>query len=137
MTSEQRLLEDLGRRLRQAREEAGQALAAVARAAGLSRRHLTEIEAGNVLRRLPSLPTEPEILAAGTRVHHQMAGGGGYGDPLTRAPERVAEDLADGLVTEAHARAVYGVVFSDPKMAEIDRPSTDDLRAQMRAAQQT
>ncbi|SRR5579875_1203204 len=34
--------------------------------------------------------------------------GGGYGDPLSRPRSLVAEDLADGLVTEEEARHVYG-----------------------------
>lgn len=43
---------------------------------------------------------------------HRTAGGGGWGDPLAREPERVAEDVADGKVTPAAARARYGVVVA-------------------------
>ena len=46
-------------------------------------------------------------LAAGTLVHLQSAGGGGYGDPRERDPARIAEDLKNGYVTEAGA-AAYG-----------------------------
>ncbi|WP_428925027.1 hydantoinase B/oxoprolinase family protein [Marinibacterium sp. SX1] len=95
---------------------------------------LTEIATGDTTRRLPSLPTEPETLAAGTRVSHRMAGGGGHGDPLDRAPQRVADDLADGLVTAAHARAAYGVVFADADRAIVDPEATAALRASLRAA---
>jgi XRE family aerobic/anaerobic benzoate catabolism transcriptional regulator len=42
----QALLRDLGRRLRSLRDEAGLSVSELARLAGLSRRHLTEIEAG-------------------------------------------------------------------------------------------
>ncbi|MFN0242466.1 MAG: shikimate kinase [Planctomycetota bacterium] len=42
----QRLLQDLGRRLRAARERRGLSVSALAAAAGVSRRHLTEAEAG-------------------------------------------------------------------------------------------
>jgi XRE family transcriptional regulator, aerobic/anaerobic benzoate catabolism transcriptional regulator len=45
-SSSQELLGDLGRRLRVARERAGHSLSGLARLAGMSRRHLTEIEAG-------------------------------------------------------------------------------------------
>jgi N-methylhydantoinase B len=40
------------------------------------------------------------------RIH--TANGAGYGDPGERAPELVAEDLRNGLLTPDHAREVYG-----------------------------
>jgi N-methylhydantoinase B len=39
---------------------------------------------------------------------HRTAGGGGWGDPAHRDPERIAEDVADGKVTPEAARADYG-----------------------------
>jgi N-methylhydantoinase B len=36
------------------------------------------------------------------------AGGGGFGDPKSRAAAAVAEDVAQGYVTAASAREVYG-----------------------------
>jgi len=59
-------------------------------------------------------------------------GGGGYGDPLDRAPERVAADVADALVSVEAARDVYGVVLGLD--GEPDRQSTQELRAHGRAA---
>ncbi|MFI0845879.1 hydantoinase B/oxoprolinase family protein [Mesorhizobium sp. IMUNJ 23232] len=47
-------------------------------------------------------------------------GGGGYGDPLDREPERVAADVADGLVGLETARDVYGVVLSSAGVADPD-----------------
>ncbi|HEY4349167.1 MAG TPA: hydantoinase B/oxoprolinase family protein [Gaiellaceae bacterium] len=44
---------------------------------------------------------------------HQMAGGGGWGDPLLREPARVREDVLDGKVTRGGALAGYGVVIAD------------------------
>jgi N-methylhydantoinase B len=41
----------------------------------------------------------------------RSAGGGGYGDPLERDPERVAVDVAEGYVSEQAARQLYGVVL--------------------------
>lgn len=38
-------------------------------------------------------------------------GGGGYGDPLTRDPMLVAQDVAAGLVSSGRARDVYGVTL--------------------------
>ena len=37
--------------------------------------------------------------------------GAGYGDPVLRAPELVAEDVAEGKTTVEQAREIYGVVF--------------------------
>ena len=39
------------------------------------------------------------------------AGGGGYGDPMERDPERVRMDVARGWETPERAREVYGVVL--------------------------
>ena len=46
------------------------------------------------------------------------AGGGGYGDPLKRPIERVAEDVREGYVSAAHAREVYGVVLAADRSLE-------------------
>lgn len=48
------------------------------------------------------------------------AGGGGYGDPLSRDPEAVKEDVADGYVTPEGAKRDYGVVVKeiDAELAE-------------------
>jgi N-methylhydantoinase B len=35
-------------------------------------------------------------------------GGGGWGDPRDRDPERVAQDVLDELVSEKAARSIYG-----------------------------
>ncbi len=40
------------------------------------------------------------------------AGGGGYGDPLTRDPERVRHDVMEGWVSLAQAKDVYGILLS-------------------------
>lgn len=36
-------------------------------------------------------------------------GGGGYGDPSARDPERVREDVENGVVTPEHAHETYGI----------------------------
>jgi N-methylhydantoinase B len=50
----------------------------------------------------------------------QSSGGGGYGDPLERELGRVAEDLAEGVVTRETAERVYGVVVRDDGAASGD-----------------
>jgi N-methylhydantoinase B len=56
-------------------------------------------------------------------------GGGGFGDPLDRAPEAVANDVAGGLVTTARAREVYGVALAD---GEVDIAATATLRTRLK-----
>jgi len=65
------------------------------------------------------------------------AGGGGFGDPLERDPERVKEDVADGYVSIKRALEDYGVVVNevDAELAEyeVDRAATDRERDRIRA----
>src|SRR5262249_756839 len=60
----------------------------------------------------------------------QSAGGGGYGDPLDREPERVAVDVRDGLVSAARARDVYGVVLTSEAL--VDAAATSARREELR-----
>ena len=55
-------------------------------------------------------------LSKGTLVHLQSAGGGGYGNPSERAPERMRADMRDGYVTPAGAKT-YGVSEPPPRTA--------------------
>lgn len=48
-------------------------------------------------------------LRAGDRVRITTGGGGGWGDPLDRAPEAVGADVRDGLLDAAGAERVYAV----------------------------
>jgi N-methylhydantoinase B len=50
-----------------------------------------------------------QVVPKGRRLVLQLPGGGGMGDPKARDPELVRQDVADGLVTAANAKAVYGV----------------------------
>ncbi len=52
----------------------------------------------------------PEFeVVPGDVVLYTWQGGGGYGDPLDRDPQRVADDVALGIISEEKARMVYGV----------------------------
>ncbi|MCP5367972.1 MAG: hydantoinase B/oxoprolinase family protein [Hyphomicrobiales bacterium] len=55
------------------------------------------------------------------------SGGGGWGDPLDRDPDRVLGDLLDGVISEAAARDCYGVVLA-PGGQAVDAAATEDLR---------
>tara|TARA_B110000196_G_C21065380_1_gene624585 strand:- start:885 stop:1226 length:342 start_codon:yes stop_codon:yes gene_type:complete len=54
-------------------------------------------------------------------------GGGGYGDPKSRDPERVLQDVREGIVSRNRAEEVYGIVIDDNM--EIDKTATQSLRA--------
>ncbi len=65
-------------------------------------------------------------IPGGDRLLVHTPGGGGYGDPFSRDPDAVANDVADGLVSAATAERVYGVVLDaelriDPAGTEIRR----------------
>jgi N-methylhydantoinase B len=57
----------------------------------------------------------------------ELPGGGGFGDPRQRDPERVAEDVADGLITRAAAASDYGVALASD--GTVDAAATARLRA--------
>ena len=57
-------------------------------------------------------------MAAGSVVHMQTGGGGGFGNPRERDPERVRTDILDGFVTLEAARRDYGVII-DPETLEV------------------
>ncbi len=60
------------------------------------------------------------------------SGGGGYGDPVERDPEAVADDVAAGRVTRDWAHRAYGVVLTGPAGSErVDEPATEARRAAM------
>ena len=72
---------------------------------------------------------EDIAVAAGDKLHFITWGGGGWGDPLTRDPALVAEEVAQGLVTAAGALK-YGVVLAE---GEVDSSATETLREKTRA----
>jgi N-methylhydantoinase B len=84
---------------------------------------------------LPVLMTSVARLRRGDVYRHVMSGGGGFGDPLERAPERVLQDVIEDKVSRAHAAAAYGVVVVDgPKGPALDLAATRARRAGMRSA---
>jgi N-methylhydantoinase B len=57
----------------------------------------------------------------------ELAGGGGYGDPLKREPERVRLDVVRGYVSLDAALKDYGVIFNAD--LSVDLVATNALRA--------
>jgi N-methylhydantoinase B len=66
------------------------------------------------------------LLREGDRVVLRSAGGGGYGDPLRRDAEIVAEDVRIGYVSERVAQEVHGVVLNAD--GTVDRVATGAAR---------
>jgi N-methylhydantoinase B len=64
-----------------------------------------------------------------TKFVFRTAGGGGWGDPLSRPPKKVVRDVQDGIVSEERAESVYGVIVED---GELDADATEMLRADRR-----
>jgi N-methylhydantoinase B len=58
------------------------------------------------------------------------ASAGGYGDPLLRDPERVAEDYREGRLTREWAQRAYGVVLDDE--GAVLWSETERLREELR-----
>lgn len=73
-------------------------------------------------------------IAVGDRIHIHSGGGGGFGPPWRRPPERVAADVRQRYVTRDAARREYGVVLTEA--GEV-APETQRLRAAMAAADPT
>ncbi len=60
---------------------------------------------------------------AGDRLLAKTPGGGGWGDPLERDPQSVADDVRTGLVSVAAAEADYGVVVDETGRIDVAAPS--------------
>ena len=78
------------------------------------------------------LSCEEEAVLGPNDVHVMFwQGGGGYGDPLLRSPDKVATDVVEMRVTESSARNIYGVVLRD---LAVDEPATEAQRADIRSS---
>jgi N-methylhydantoinase B len=75
---------------------------------------------------LPTMGMTP--IRQGDLVRHTLAGGGGWGDPFQRDPEKVREDVRNGLFTVDYVAREYGVAI-DPDTLEVDSAQTGRLRA--------
>jgi N-methylhydantoinase B len=67
---------------------------------------------------------------------HELAGAGGWGDPLQRDPERVLHDVMEEKITVAYARREYGVAI-DERTWKVVSEETARLRAGARAGNGT
>lgn len=72
---------------------------------------------------------------ADTQAIIRTAGGGGWGDPLERDPEKVYSDVLEGLVSIEAAKTEYGVVLnpgSGENIHDLDLEATRETRTLMK-----
>ncbi len=86
----------------------------------------------------PGTPDERELpgkhlmtLKKGDLYRVIQAGAGGYGNPLTRDPHAVLEDVRQEKLTPEYARQECSVVINP--QGHLDLPSTESLRAELAA----
>ena len=72
-----------------------------------------------------------QVLEPGDAYILRSGGGGGYGSPLDREPEKVERDVRQGYVTKAAAEKLYGLVFHDGTL-DVDLVRTQKRREEMR-----
>ncbi len=70
-------------------------------------------------------------LNAGDLLRVETCGGGGWGDPFTREPDRVRRDVLEGYISVGNAESDYGVVL-DRESLQIDHEATEKLRSAFR-----
>ena len=73
-------------------------------------------------------------LESGDVVRMETSGGGGCGDPLVRAPDRVRDDVALGYLSRGQAAKRYGVLIGAG--GDVDASGTEEQRARLRASRE-
>jgi N-methylhydantoinase B len=91
------------------------------RAAALNR-FVYETDGGEATPPLVSKVTDVRI-RRGQKVRLETPGGGGFGDPSTRDPERVGRDVRLGYISRAAARHDYKVILRDDGALDADATS--------------
>jgi N-methylhydantoinase B len=96
--------------------------------AGANSRFVKNPETPNAveLRNMDVVPCAP-----GDVIRVQGPGGGGYGDPFKRSPDKVLHDVRCGFVSLDNARVKYGVAIT-PDL-KIDEKATQELRSRRAA----
>jgi len=74
----------------------------------------------------PIRPKGRQTVPPRDAIQLHLPGGGGFGDPRTRDPQRVRDDVLDGLITADEARRDYGVSIDERGV--IDIAGTERLR---------
>src|SRR5215468_10481029 len=74
----------------------------------------------------PIRPKGRQTVPPRDAIRLELPGGGGIGDPRTRDPQRVLDDVRDGFITAQEARRDYGVVIDVD--GRLDLAATQRLR---------
>ena len=82
---------------------------------------------GKEIADLPNGKLAQRRLKAGDVFVYRAGGGGGFGPPLEREANRVAEDVRQGYVSHDSARDIYGVALLND--GTVDHPETARLRS--------
>jgi N-methylhydantoinase B len=77
---------------------------------------------------LPNSKVLTQRLQKGDAFTLRAGGGGGFGPPHERDPQKVAHDVRQGYVSLRAAAELYGVAFDETTL-EVDEPATTRLRA--------
>ena len=75
-------------------------------------------------------------LQSGSRLSFQTPGGGGYGSPLDRDPEKVLQDVRNGKVSKKYAKSSYKVVLNAQGNA-VNIDATNKIRQERTCATQS
>ena len=75
----------------------------------------------------PIRPKGRQTIPPRDAIRLNVPGGGGFGDPRKREPERVRDDVLDGLISVEEARRDYGVAID--ARGEIDLDETKRVRS--------
>jgi len=71
------------------------------------------------------------VLREGERIRSVSTGGGGYGNPADRDPEKVAAAVRQGLMSKSRAQSIYGVILNEQN--EVNIAETEAARSAMPA----
>jgi N-methylhydantoinase B len=75
----------------------------------------------------PIRPKGRQTVPPRDAIRLELPGGGGFGDPHERDPQRVLDDVLDGLISADEARRDYGVAIDAD--GRLDRAETERLRS--------
>ncbi len=94
-------------------------------------------EVDEISGKIEQLEAKPKFLSINSDdvLLYRWSGGGGYGDPLDRHPEKVSSDVKKKLVSKEFASRIYGVELDDS--GNPDEPKTRILRDKMKDERST
>jgi len=79
-----------------------------------------------------------EVITPDEVIVSECCGGGGFGNPLDRDPEKVRWDVREGYVSLEKAQDVYGVMLdTGPEQYAVDYRATEELRKKLRKLRKT